>query len=122
MAESIEDLVRADHEAVNEKFNNLEQMAAQFVVGDSIYCARVEKSAIQVRYGTVESIIYKNGEMFFSVAPRDTSNPNFTIGTRNWNCYELEQDLLDYLQSVFDAQPEPTIEDNSGETTNGDNR
>ena len=118
MADTIEDLVRADHEAINAHYNDLESMAAQFVVGDSIYCARVEKSAIQVRYGTVEEIIYKNGEILFSVAPRDSSNPRFTISTRNWNCYELAQDCLDYLQSVFDAQPEPTI-DGSMNTNDG---
>lgn len=120
MADTIEDLVRADHEAINAHYNDLESMAAQFVVGDNIYCARVEKTAIQVRYGTVENIVYKSGEILFSVAPLDSNNPSFTISTRNWNCYETEQDCLDYLHSVFAAQSEPTID--GSETTNDGNR
>lgn len=118
MAETIEDLVRADHEKCNDKFNDLEQMAAQFQRGDTVYCARVEKTQVTVRYGIINRIIYKNGDMIFNIAPSESENADFTISSRNWDIFELEQDLYDYLHTVIGADPEDTPTDGE-EQTNG---
>lgn len=118
MADTIEDLVRADHEKCNDKFNNLEQMAAQFQRGDTVYCARVEKTQVTVRYGIINRIIYKNGDMIFNIAPSESENADFTISSRNWDIFELEQDLYDYLHTVIGADPEDTHTDGE-EQTNG---
>lgn len=118
MADTIEDLVRADHEKSNDKFNNLEQMAAQFQRGDTVYCARVEKTQVTVRYGIINRIIYKNGDMIFNIAPSESENADFTISSRNWDIFELEQDLYDYLHTVIGADPEDTPTDGE-EQTNG---
>ena len=116
MADTIEDLVRADHEKLNEKFNTLEQMAVTFQRGDSVYCARVEKNAVQVRFGTINRVYYKNNEMIFSIAPTESENADFTISSRNWNIFELEQDLYDFLHSVIGAESEtdPEVEETEG--------
>lgn len=118
MAETIEDLVRADHEKCNDKFNDLEQMAVQFQRGDTVYCARVEKTQVTVRYGIINRIIYKNGDMIFNIAPSESENADFTISSRNWDIFELEQDLYDYLHTVIGADPEVTPTDGE-EQTNG---
>lgn len=111
MGETIEDLVRADHERCNEKFNTLEQMAVTFERGDKIFAARVEKTQITVRYGTINRVFYKNNEMIFSVAPSESENADFTISSKNWNIFELEQDMYDYLHTVLGVEPETTITD-----------
>lgn len=115
MAETIEDLVRNDHEKWNEKFNTLEQMAVTFQRGDSVYCARTEKNAVQIRYGTINRVYYKNNEMVFSIAPTESENADFTISSRNWNIFEMEQDLYDYLHSIIGADKNET--DDVGEET-----
>lgn len=111
MGETIEDLVRADHERCNEKFNTLEQMAVTFERGDKIFAARVEKTQVTIRYGTINRVFYKNNEMIFSVAPSESENADFTISSKNWNIFELEQDMYDYLHTVLGAEPETTITD-----------
>lgn len=120
MADTIEDLVRADHEKCNDKFNNLEQMAAQFQRGDTVYCARVEKTQVTVRYGIINRIIYKNGDMIFNIAPSESTMADFTISSRNWNIFELEQDMYDYIHSVINADPnEDTPTDGEETPTQG---
>lgn len=109
MGETIEDLVRADHERCNEKFNTLEQMAVTFERGDKIFAARVEKTQVTIRYGTINRVFYKNNEMIFSVAPSESENADFTISSKNWNIFELEQDMFDYLHNVLSAEEETTI-------------
>jgi hypothetical protein len=111
----IEDLVRADHEAANEKFTELETLAAQFKRGDTVYCARIEKTQVTVRYGIINRIKYANKEILFNIAPSETGNADFTISTRNWDIFESEQQMYDYIHTAIsneDAEP-----DTEGETT-----
>lgn len=116
MADTIEDLVRTDHERCNEKFNTLEQMAVSFERGDKVYCARVEKTQVQIRYGIINRVIYKQGtgEMQFNIAPTESGNADFTISSRNWNIFELEQDLYDFIHEKIgeadSSDPETTEE------------
>lgn len=118
MADTIEDLVRADHVKSNEKFNTLEQMAVQFQRGDTVYCVRFEKTQFTIRYGIINRVIYKNDEMTFNIAPSESTMADFTISSRNWNIFELEQDMYDYIHSVINADPEETPTDGE-EQTNG---
>lgn len=117
MAETIEDMVRADHERCNDKFNTLEQMAAQFQRGDKVYCARVEKTQVTVRYGIINRVIYKNGDMIFNIAPSESSNADFTISSRNWDVFELESDLFDYLHTKIGEAEETSPEVVEGNET-----
>lgn len=112
--DTIEDLVRADHEKSNEKYNTLEQMAAQFQRGDKIYCARVESTQTTIRFGIINNILYKNSEMIFNVSQAENTAP-FTISSRNWDIFELEQDLYDFLHEKIgeadDANAETATND-----------
>lgn len=113
--DTIEDLVRADHEASNDKFNTLEQMAAQFQRGDKIYCARVESTQTTIRYGIINNILYKNGDMIFNVSQAENTAP-FTISSRNWNIFELEQDLYDFLhEKIGEAETADPETDGGGQ-------
>ena len=71
--------------------------------------SRVEKTQITVRYGTINRVFYKNNEMIFSVSPSESENADFTISSKNWNIFELEQDMYDYLHTVLGAEPETPI-------------
>ena len=113
MSESstISDLVRAAHEACNAKFNDLEQIAESFNRGDKIYCARVETSQVSIRHGIINRIFYQNKEILFSVSPNDTKNADFTISTKSWKIFAIEQDLYDYLHTCIgeDSEVDPEV-------------
>lgn len=117
MGETIEDLVRADHERCNEKFNTLEQMAVTFERGDKIFAARVEKTQVTIRYGTINRVFYKNNEIIFNIAPSESSNADFTISSRNWDVFELESDLFDYLHTKIGEAEETDLEVVEGNET-----
>lgn len=108
----IEDLIRADHEASNAHFTSLEELNAQFQRGDKIYCARIEKTQVTIRYGVINRIKYTQKELLFNVAPSDSANADFTISTRNWDIFESEQDMLDYIADAIgeseETEPETT--------------
>lgn len=118
MAETIEDLVRNDHERVNDKFNALEQMAAQFERGETIYCARIEPTQVTIRYGIINNILYKNGDMIFNVSPSENAAP-FTISSRNWHIFELEQDLYDFLHTKIGSDDVTIPTDGEEQPNNG---
>ena len=110
----IEDLIRADHEASNAHFTSLEELNAQFQRGDKIYCARIEKTQVTIRYGVINRIKYTQKELLFNVAPSETGNADFTISTRNWDIFESEQQMYDYIHTAINEDAEP---DTEGETT-----
>ena len=105
---SISDLVRADHEKSNEKFNGLEQIAETFDRGDSVYCARVENNQVSIRYGIINRIFYQNQELMFSIAPTEQKNADFTISTKKWSIFANETDLYDFLTVVFNGEDTET--------------
>lgn len=121
MAETIEDLVRADHEKANEKFNELEQMAVTYQRGDKVYCARVEKTSVSIRYGIINRIIYskKSSEMIFSISPSETESTDFTISSRNWRIFELEQELYDFLHEAIGEESDTPAPENTEPNAEG---
>lgn len=116
MAENttITDLIRADHDKVDGQFDEMERISEQFERGDEVFCVRAEKAEIRIRHGIINRIAYRSGEVFLNVAPSETENNDYTMGSRKWDFFEDKAGMYDKLDALLDpddgedAEPETT--------------
>lgn len=105
MADTVEEMVREDHEKMNAKFNSLELMTQVFARGSEIYALQKNAATeeIKIRYGIINSMQYYSGkgEMVFSVRADETKAVDFMIGSKNWLLFPTKAALYTYLDSIF---------------------
>lgn len=121
--ETITDRIRADHDRVDGQFDEMERITEQFERGDEVFCIREEKAEIRIRHGIINRVAYRSGEVFINVAPSETENNDYTMGSRKWDFFESKADMYDKLDALLEPDneetPETTGTDGAEQTTDG---
>ena len=108
--ETITDRIRADHDRVDGQFDEMEHITEQFERGDEVFCIRAEKAEIRIRHGIINRIAYRSGEVFLNVAPSETENNDYTMGSRKWDFFKSKADMYDKLDALLEPDDEETPE------------
>lgn len=116
--ETITDRIRADHDRVDGQFDEMERITEQFERGDEVFCIRAEKAEIRIRHGIINRIAYRSGEVFLNVAPSETENNDYTMGSRKWDFFEDKAGMYDKLDALLDPDGGEGVEpENTGTDT-----
>jgi hypothetical protein len=108
MADTVEEMVREDHEKMNAKFNSLELMTQVFDRGSEIFALQKNAATdeVKIRHGIINSMQYYpgKGEMVFNVRADETKPIDFIIGSKTWLLFPTKSALYTYLDGIFENE------------------